>query len=48
MAKGSGLFGDPVVGDHIGALLRRGEMVKPDNRHLGEALKPRASMAARL
>jgi hypothetical protein len=28
------LFGDFVVGDQIGALLPRGEMAEPNNRHM--------------
>ena len=36
----AGLFSDLVVGDQIGALLRRGEMVETDYRHMSKFLKP--------
>jgi hypothetical protein len=34
-------FGEFVVGDHIGALLRRGEMVETDNRHVSKVFQLR-------
>jgi hypothetical protein len=37
----TGLFGEFIVGDHIGALLRLGEMAKPDNRHMSQPFQPR-------
>ena len=40
-AISTGLFGEFVVGDHIGALLRRGEMVETDNRHVSKVFQLR-------
>ena len=37
----TGLFGEFVVGDHIGALLRLGEMVETDNRHVSKVFQLR-------
>src|SRR3984893_14873549 len=37
----TGLFGEFVVGDHIGALLRRGEMAEPDNRRMSQSFQLR-------
>jgi hypothetical protein len=35
-------LGDLVVGDHIGALLRRGEVIEPDDWHMGKTKEPRS------
>ena len=35
------LFGEFIVGDHIGALLRLVEMAEPDNRRMSQPFQPR-------
>jgi HEAT repeats/Armadillo/beta-catenin-like repeat len=37
----TGLFGDLIVGDHIGPLLSLAEMVETDDRHVGHTLQAR-------